>query len=240
MATNIDYSAPCFKYRTPTPINSKPANKTLKRIKTESRASASSVDDNLGGDYGYPALILSDAEYARITPTPTEFVAPNFHIALTIDALATAVVVVQGFKTHIEKFRVYHECKHVEKLFFGIYTMLVDKDTVLIEYDIPTVLQYLFKNYGKVQSEEVKQEEVEVLTIVFNPADPMVLTYRTIEQLQKLATTASLPYSEVQILEFGLTLIQSTRDFEKALGDWNSKATVEKSWKSVKKYFNDA
>ena len=50
MTTNhIDYAASYFKYPTPTPIHEEPTNKSLKRLKTELRANASSVDTDLGG-----------------------------------------------------------------------------------------------------------------------------------------------------------------------------------------------
>ena len=56
-----------FKYGTPTPITGEPSNKSLKRLKTELRANASSVDTDLGGgDHGYLGLILTYVEYARI------------------------------------------------------------------------------------------------------------------------------------------------------------------------------
>lgn len=58
---------------------------------------------------------------------------------------------------------------------------LVDEDTGLIEEDIPTVLAYLFKNYGRVPSEEAKQKEAEVLSITFQPADHMVILFWPIE-----------------------------------------------------------
>ena len=54
---------------------------------------------------------------------------------------------------------------------------MVDEDTGLIEHDIPTVLEYLISNYGKVPLEEVKQKEAEVLNISFNHADPIVLLF---------------------------------------------------------------
>ena len=65
--------------------------------------------------------------------------------------------------------------------------------------------------------------------MLFNPADHMVLLYRPIEQLQKLATSAEIPYSSAQILEFGLTIIRSTRDFEKGLSDWMAKPVLDKT-----------
>ena len=58
---------------------------------------------------------------------------------------------------------------------------LLDGNTGLIAVDIPSVLDYLFLNYSKVPSEEVKEKEAEVLYYTFNPAEPMVLMYRPIE-----------------------------------------------------------
>ena len=49
----------------------------------------------------------------------------------------------------------------------------------------------------------------------------MIVLFRPIEQLQKLATAAKNPYSLEQQIELGLTIIRLTRDFEKALGAWN-------------------
>ena len=250
MVTNVDYAATYFKYPVPSPINGEPTNKMLKRLKTELRANASSVDTDLGGgDHGYLGLILADLEYARIIPTPTQFQAPAWPGTLVITPTATPVEAVHEKERHREQVRVYRECKNVEKALLRhiqnaveekYIEHMVDEDTGLIEHDIPTVLEYLFTNYGKVPSEEVKQKEAEVLNISFNPADPMVLLYRPIEQLQKLATSAGIPYSSAQQLEFGLTLIRSTRDFEKGLSDWNAKPEPQKTWPNFKIHFKDA
>ena len=68
-----------------------------------------------GGDHGYLGLVLSDQEYARIQPTPTPFVAPNFPGALIVDPALTAVQQVQERETHKEQVALYRECKNVEK-----------------------------------------------------------------------------------------------------------------------------
>ena len=68
----------------------------------------------------------------------------------------------------------------------------------------------------------------------------MILIYCPIEQLQKYATIARIPYSEAQILEFGLTLIRSTRDFDQALRNWNSKSGADKTWPVFKTHFKTA
>ena len=52
---NIDYATVYFKY---SPITGEPSNKSLKRLKTELRANASSVDTDLGGG-GTMAILAS-------------------------------------------------------------------------------------------------------------------------------------------------------------------------------------
>ena len=84
----VDYVASYFTYKTPTPIVGTPTYKSLKRLKAELRANASSVETNLGGgDHGYLGLVLSTAEYATVSATP--FTAPTYPATLTIPANAT-------------------------------------------------------------------------------------------------------------------------------------------------------
>ena len=56
----------------------------------------------------------------------------------------------------------------------------------------------------------------------------MLLT-RLIENLQKLAQQAHIPYSDKQLLEKGLALIKNIRDFEYALTMWEEKPDIEKT-----------
>ena len=80
----VDYTASYFKYKTPTAIHGTPDNKSLKRLKAELRANASSVESDLGGgNHGYLGLVLSDEEYAAIQGT-VPFIAPNYPPALNI------------------------------------------------------------------------------------------------------------------------------------------------------------
>ena len=114
--TNVDYAKLYFRYPDPTPIIGEPTNKAIKRLKLELRANASSVETDLGGgDHGYLGLYLSDADYARIDPTPTPFIAPVWPGTLVIDAAASAVEAVHAKELHHEAMRLYRECKNVER-----------------------------------------------------------------------------------------------------------------------------
>ena len=58
---------------------------------------------------------------------------------------------------------------------------LVDEFTNLITDDIPTVLDYLFQNFGKVRSEEVEEKEAKIVAITQNPSDSIILITRPLE-----------------------------------------------------------
>ena len=120
------------------------------------------------------------------------------------------------WEIHKDAKNAYYECKteekalqrHVQDAIEDKYLeLLVDKDTQLIQDDIPTVLQFLFNVYGKVPSEEVKQKETELRATAFNPVDLMIILYNPIEKLRKMAESANIAYTENQILDIGLTVI---------------------------------
>ena len=80
-STRIDYATTYFPHSSTTPIRGEPSYKSLKKLKNELRANASSVDSDLGGgDHGYLGLVLSETEYRRICPDdpfePPEFPGP--------------------------------------------------------------------------------------------------------------------------------------------------------------------
>ena len=56
--------------------------------------------------------------------------------------------------------------------------------------------------------------------MTYHPADPLILLYNPIEKLKKMAESSGILYTQDQLLDIGLTVIRNTRDFERALGDW--------------------
>ena len=247
--TRIDYATTYFPHNSPTPIRGEPTYKSLKKLKSELKANASSVDSDLGGgDHGYLGLVLSDTEYARICPD-SAFEPPEFPGKLQIPRNTETIDAINIREEHRNNLALYRECREVEKALLRHITTAIEskyidflksEDTDLVEDDIPTVLAYLFSNYGKVPTREVKEKEQEVLSTPFVPSDPMVSIYRPIEQLRTLAEIAQIPYTERQIIDFGLQIIKNTQDFETALSEWNRKNARMKTWQSFKDHFQAA
>ena len=55
-----------------------------------------------------------------------------------------------------------------------------------------------------------------------------------------MSESANIAYTENHILDIGLTVIQNTKDFEKALGGWENLLMTEKIWAGFKKHFTAA
>ena len=80
-----------FKYKRPTPIQGTPTYKALNRLKAELRANASSVETDLGGgNHGYLWLVLSDAKYANVSPTP--FLIPAYPAPLRLILTVASII----------------------------------------------------------------------------------------------------------------------------------------------------
>ena len=91
----INYASLYFKYKTPMPIHGEPTHKSLKRLKLELQANASSVETDLGGgNHRYLGLVLTDEEYALI-PNTQPFIAPNYPPPLIISANTTQIQALQ-------------------------------------------------------------------------------------------------------------------------------------------------
>ena len=147
--SRVDYASTYFPYKTPTPIQGEPTYKTLKRLKNELRANASSVDTDLGGgDHGFLGLVLTEAEYERVAPGHP-FTAPDFPGTLTIPRGTDTVDAMNLREQHKQDIRLYRECREVERALLRHVTTAVESkyidflkndDTDLIEEDIPIVL----------------------------------------------------------------------------------------------------
>ena len=119
--TRIDYASSYFTYPTPTPIQGEPTFKSLKRLKNELRANASSVDTDLGGgDHGCLGLILTEAEYERVAPQ-SAFSAPEFPGELSIPRGTDTVDALNIREKHKRDMGLYRECRVSRESTFKTY-----------------------------------------------------------------------------------------------------------------------
>lgn len=86
------------------------------------------------------------------------------------------------------------------------------------------------------------QKETEIRAFVYSLQDPLLVNlYNQVEDLQKLGDTAQMPYTEFQIINFGVQLICKTHNFQDGLKQWFGKDTSrdDKTWENFKLHFED-
>ena len=186
--TRVDYASAYFPYKSPISIQGEPTYETLKRLKNELRANASSADSDMGGgDDGYLGLVLTEEEYAKVAPE-RPFVAPEYPGKLTIPPRTDVIDTMNLWEAHGRDLTLYREYREVEYALLRHITrevesryidFLKNEYTELIEEDIPTAMKNLFSSYSKVPKMVVKEKEKEILTTPFVPNDPMVIILQT-------------------------------------------------------------
>ena len=84
------------------------------------------------------------------------------------------------------------------------------------------------------------QRESEAMSMAWHASDPIILLTKSLEDLNKLASHAGVPYAPKQILEKALSIIRATKDYELAFTAWENKLENEKTWANLKTHFHEA
>ena len=78
-------------------------------------------------------------------------------------------------------------------------------------------------------TEEVKEQEKGIPSITFHSVNPLIMLYEPIKRLQKQEGVARIRHTPEQMLDIGIRVTKNTRDFERALMDWQAKPPQEKT-----------
>ena len=106
--SSINYKDTLFNRDTLTPILVEPTFETLHKLCNEIKTNAKSVYSNLGGgSNSHIVLVLTDAQYAPISPTP--FVYPTHPVPFTIPDSTTAHVNSNMQIAHTKKVCLFRE-----------------------------------------------------------------------------------------------------------------------------------
>ena len=244
----IDYAQAYFQEPVLPKILGKPTYEKLKRLKKSLSRNAASVQSNLGGGaHGHLGLVLDDESY--FTATGHHYIAPIHPGNLVIPAGTAHHEAVRLRDEYYRNEAAFRATIDVRNALLKQITSSIDDDylkelqddvTGTINQPIPDVLEFLFTRYGKVNSEEVEQEEKKVRSFTWNISDPPVCIFNMIDKLAKVAEAANLEKTEAQLVDYGLNIIRNTGEFETAILEWNAKDAVDKTWYEFKTHFTDA
>ena len=131
---------------------------------------------------------------------------------------------------HAEALRIHRECIDVEQSLIkqtleaiqDKYTKcLRNRLTQRVDMSLEALLRTLFQRYGFVTQHQLAESESNVRQFSYNVQDPLSTVFDLVEDLQLLAEAAGTPYSELQLVSFGVEILRNTHDFQDGIKSWN-------------------
>ena len=244
---HVNYVDTYFEYKTLTKIHGEPTFESIKKIKDELKANAMAVNSDLGGGrHGHLGLVLTQAEYSRISNV--DYIRPEHPGEIRIPGNSTQHEATRLRNDHKEAIKLFRETVDLEKALRYQITAAVPEEYLdalrnraanAITDTIPVILQHLFDNYGTVEMEEVLREEQNLRDIKYTPPTPLVAIFNKIEDLQDLATAAYSPYTQVQLLNIGIQILKDSGVFTEGLKAWYLTPIAQHTWENFKTHFQD-
>ena len=102
---------------------------------------------------------------------------------------------------------------------------------------LEALLWTLFQRYGFVTQHQLAEFESSVRQYTYNVQEPLSLVFDLVEELQLLAEAARTPYSEVQLVSFGVEILRNTHDFQDGIKSWNHLPTTNRNWTNFITHF---
>ena len=176
ITSNINYKDTLFCRSNFTPIHGEPTFKTLHKLWKNIKANFKSVISNLGGGaHGHLGLVLTDAQYTLISPTP--FVYPTHPGPISVPYGTTAHANSNMWIAHTKRVILFIEVMGVgqplmQQVFFTVkeaYLAYISKRTTNSVIDTVTdILTHLQYNYGQLMPHELLERKDIVKKTIYN------------------------------------------------------------------------
>lgn len=243
-----NYRDTVFEYSDLTVIHSEPTYDTLKLLINQLKANARAVRMSLGGGlHGHLGLVLSPQQYAVLAPN-TPFVIPPHPGPLVIPPYKLPHVTQQVQSQHNEQLWLYNECHHVKQALRKQVVAAVDdsylvalknRQTNTTTTPLSQVLEYLFRNYGRVTPAQLVHEEQQLTNWSYDPTLPIILIFNKVDDLMDLVHLASSLYSAQQTLNFAYLLLNKMGKFTHRIQDWNRLQQDQKTLDNFQTHFSN-
>ena len=247
--SSVNYKDSYFKHPFLTAIRGEPTYETLQNLKNEIKVNASSVLTTLGGgNHSYLGMILTPAEYQRITPTDTFTHPPNQGI-LVPNPSGTAAQITSAENTHRLTKKLYLETLLLERTFIQQIIEAIDTKylaalcnpvTRQITPLVTTILEFLHNNYERITPQQLDNKTTTVKAIIYKPYQPIDIIFNSINDLVEYAKSAKAELTQSQTRNLALVILNMQRIFKDNIQAWKPTNQAYKTWNNLKHDFRRA
>ena len=231
----VDYSSK-FPTASLPRIVGRPNYLKLKDLKKFLQTGALGIQSDLGGGaHGHLGLVLDDATYQAISGG-IPYIRPPHPGVLEVPAGTAHHEAVRFRDEHQTNLKLHRETHDVEATMREIIMLAVehewlqaimDPELDTLTGDIPTILAYLFLNYGQLDQDFLDKEEKTLDEFVWNPNDHINVVFNAIDKYQKYYNQVGDPRSDSTLIRLGIKIINKTGEMETAILEWEVLSAVE-------------
>ena len=181
-----------------------------------------------GGQLGYLALCIEVAYYNAI-PGAIPFVrpidpgtfSPEAHVGVRALALTAANIATQkiAFDEDLRRFNEYQVVdialrnRIVEAISPEYLQPLRNATTDMLNDSIPDIFNFLTTTYGELSPSELKEREVMVDDMVYDPSENIDTVFNKIQEYQDLCTLLLNPKTDKQLVTYAYLIFQKSGIF---------------------------
>ena len=231
-------------------VHGQPSIDQIDKIFRQLKQNAASVRTNLGGgQHGFLPLVLTNQQWTSI-PNTQEFVRPTnpgpFQPPQNRPTNSEIALAKSRWETRLQN---YINCQHLEATLknqlenafdYDILDGLRNRVSNTITDPIPTVIKYLFEEYGELSPDELVQKEDEVKNYSYDTALPVSNVFNEILHLQDLHELTGSTLAEDTMIRLGYIILNRTQVFKESLIAWNNKQPNDKTWNNFQSHFRKA
>ena len=91
----------------------------------------------------------------------------------------------------------------------------------MIHQSIPEIFNYLKKSYGQLSPQQLKQREMDIDTLVYDPATNVNTVFIKIQEYQDICQLVGQPKQDYQLVSHAYIIFQKEPIFRESLIRWN-------------------
>jgi hypothetical protein len=231
-----DPLTPLDPHNTPTPD-------AVRLLRRELYANAQAIPTTLGGgQFGHLGLIMPDAEFSTLSPTPYALpILPPLPIydgatAVARDAMKDAYKT--AMDTYVEAHAIQNHLKAlILKAVPNLYISEFDDATMGYATTTPKqLLAHLIGTYGCITAKEL-EANLERIMANWNPDTPIETVFTNGTKCRQFAADGGDPISDKAYVRILVKIFRASGVLDKAVADWERKPETEQSVANALAYF---
>ena len=227
--SSVNYKDSYLEHPFLTTIRREHTYENLHHLKNKLKANVSSVRTTLGGgNHGYLGIILTHADYFRITPTNPFTRPPNPGI-LVPNPIGTAAQIASVENNHRLTKQIYLETlllkiTFTQQIIEAIYTKYLAALRIPITRKITplvlTILEFLQNNYGRITPQQLDNKTTTIKTMIYDLAQNIDTIFNSINDLVEYARADKSELTQSQTINLTLVILNRQRIFKDDIQAW--------------------